>query len=143
MTERGTVSTSSTTGFDFALLRRWPDVEAPNLHAVDASDRLILDEAADALRESGPGEVVVIGDTHGALTLGAAALYGSRGIRVFQDSIVAERALAANAERESFGDYENLPLGKELVAGARVVLMQLPRSLDALDDLAAWDPNAG
>jgi len=138
VTERGTVSTSSTTGFDFALLRRWPDVEAPNLHAVDASDRLILDEAADALRESGPGEVVVIGDTHGALTLGAAALYGSRGIRVFQDSIVAERALAANAERESFDDYENLPLGAELLSGARVVLIQLPRSLDALDDLAAW-----
>ena len=32
-----------------ADLRRYPDVEAPNLHAVDASDRLILDEAASAL----------------------------------------------------------------------------------------------
>ncbi|HQG70208.1 MAG TPA: hypothetical protein PK237_07205, partial [Rhodoglobus sp.] len=46
-------------------LRRWPDVEAPNLHAVDASDRLILDEAAAAIAESGPGEVVVIGDAYG------------------------------------------------------------------------------
>jgi 16S rRNA (guanine1207-N2)-methyltransferase len=27
-------------------LRRHPDVEAPNLHAVDATDRLLLDEAA-------------------------------------------------------------------------------------------------
>ena len=34
-----------------ADLRRHPDVEAPNLHAVDASDRLILDEGASALAE--------------------------------------------------------------------------------------------
>lgn len=127
-----------TTTFDFAALRRWPDVEAPNLHAVDASDRLILDEAGLALGDSGPGEVVVIGDTHGALTLGVAALFGCRGIRVFQDSLVAERALAANAESDGFDDYENLPLGAELLTGARVVLLQLPRSLDALDELAAW-----
>ncbi len=126
------------TTFDFATLQRWPDVEAPNLHAVDASDRLILDESAELLRDSGPGEVVVIGDTHGALTLGAAALFGCRGIRVSQDSLVAERALAANAEAVAFDDYENLPLGDGLLKGARVVLMQLPRSLDALDDLAAW-----
>ena len=32
--------------FALDLLRRWPDVEAPNLFAVDATDRLLLDEAA-------------------------------------------------------------------------------------------------
>jgi 16S rRNA (guanine1207-N2)-methyltransferase len=63
--------------FSFDDLRRFPDVEAPNLFAVDASDRLILDEAADALAAAEPGEVVVIGDRYGALTLGAAALHGS------------------------------------------------------------------
>ncbi|HPG74920.1 MAG TPA: methyltransferase [Rhodoglobus sp.] len=120
-------------------LRRWPDVEAPNLHAVDASDRLILDEAAAALAESGPGEVVVIGDAYGALTIGAAAI-GATGIRVFQDSIVGERALAANAA--SAVDYVNLPLGAHLLRGARVVLMQLPRSLAELDELAAWIASA-
>ena len=38
-----------------ANLRRYPDLEAPNLHAVDASDRLILDEAATALAEATGG----------------------------------------------------------------------------------------
>ena len=120
-------------------LRRWPDVEAPNLHAVDASDRLILDEAAAAIAESGPGEVVVIGDAYGALTIGAAAI-GATGIRVFQDSIVGERALAANAAGAV--DYVTLPLGADLLRGARVVLMQLPRSLAELDELAAWIASA-
>jgi len=120
---------------DLSALRRWPDVEAPNLHAVDASDRLILDEAAAALAESGPGEVVVIGDAYGALTIGAATIGAATGIRVFQDSIVAERALAANAGDAL--DYVNLPLGAELLRGATVVLMQLPRSLAELDELAA------
>ena len=120
-------------------LRRWPDVEAPNLHAVDASDRLILDEAAAAIAESGPGEVVVIGDAYGALTIGAAAI-GATGIRVFQDSIVGERALAANAAGAV--DYVTLPVGADLLRGARVVLMQLPRSLAELDELATWIASA-
>jgi 16S rRNA (guanine1207-N2)-methyltransferase len=30
------------------ILRRWPDVEAPELLAHDATDRLLLDEAAPA-----------------------------------------------------------------------------------------------
>ncbi len=135
------ISTSSINrGFRFEELRRWPDVEAPNLHAVDATDRLILDEAAAALAASAPGEVVVVGDGFGALTLGAAALHGARGIRSFQDSIVAERALAANAAAlgGAEADYESMPLGADLFAGARVVLLQLPRSLDELEEIAAW-----
>ncbi|MDP3209563.1 MAG: methyltransferase [Rhodoglobus sp.] len=122
--------------FTFEALRRWPDVEAPNLFAVDASDRLILDEAAVALAESEPDRVVVIGDGYGALTLGALALHKARGVRVFQDSLIGERALAANAWADA--DYRNLPLGVELLERARVVLLQLPRSLDELEELAAW-----
>ena len=45
------------TEFSFDALRRWPDVEADNLFAADAADRLILDEAAAALEASAPGEV--------------------------------------------------------------------------------------
>ena len=48
--------------FPFERLRRWPDVEATNLFAVDASDRLILDEAAAGLATAGAGEVVVLED---------------------------------------------------------------------------------
>jgi 16S rRNA (guanine1207-N2)-methyltransferase len=125
------------TEFPFERLRRWPDVEAENLFAVDASDRLILDEAAGALAAAAPGAVVVLEDHYGALTLGAAALHASRDIRVHQDALSGERALAANAARAGLTHaYRSLPLGEELLTGARVVLLQLPRSLAALDELA-------
>lgn len=39
----------------FGRLRRLPDVEAPNLVAVDAADRLILDEADAALAAAPAG----------------------------------------------------------------------------------------
>ena len=126
------------TDFSFDALRRHPDVEAANLFAVDASDRLILDEAAEALAGAAPGTVVVIGDRYGALTLGAAALHGATGIRTHQDALTGERALAENAER--FGltsTFSAHPLGADLGAGARLVLLQLPRSLDELDEIAA------
>ncbi|TFD93327.1 methyltransferase domain-containing protein [Cryobacterium lactosi] len=132
--------------FPFERLRRWPDVEATNLFAVDASDRLILDEAAVWLAEAGPGEVVVLEDHYGALTLAAAALLSGRpDVRVNQDALSGERALDHNAaDLEGTvaglagltGAYRHLPLGAELFAGARLVLMQLPRSLAALDELA-------
>ncbi|WP_438853543.1 class I SAM-dependent methyltransferase [Agromyces sp. M3QZ16-3] len=125
---------------DFDALRRHPDLEAPGLPAADAADRLILDESAAALAEvaSAPGSVVVIDDAYGALALGAADA-GARGVRVHQDPITGERALAENAERLGIGADERpaaLPLGPELLAGARVVLMRLPRSLDRLDEVA-------
>lgn len=123
--------------FSFDRLRRFPDVEADNLFAVDASDRLILDEAAGVLAEAGSGEVVVIEDRYGALTLGAAALAGARGIRVHQDVLSGELALALNAADAGLADsYRSLILGEELLANARVVLIQLPRSLAALDEFA-------
>lgn len=123
--------------FSFDRLRRFPDVEADNLFAVDASDRLILDEAAGVLAEAGTGEVVVIEDRYGALTLGTAALAGARGIRVHQDVLSGELALALNAADAGLTDtYRSLDLGEELLANARVVLLQLPRSLAALDEFA-------
>ncbi len=64
-------------------LSRLPDVEADNLQAFDATDRLLLDTAADLL---GPGtKVVVIGDRYGALTLGTLAGLGVGHVRVSQD----------------------------------------------------------
>jgi 16S rRNA (guanine1207-N2)-methyltransferase len=126
--------------FEFDRLRRWPDVEADNLFAVDASDRLILDEADDALTAAASGgTVVVLGDHYGALTLGVAGLHPrlAGGIRVHQDELSGERALAANAAEAGLaGAYRSLPLGEELLGGATVVIMQLPRSLSALDELA-------
>ncbi|TXN28621.1 class I SAM-dependent methyltransferase [Lacisediminihabitans profunda] len=121
--------------FDLDRLRRWPDVEAPNLFAVDASDRLILDEAAEAVAAAPPGTVVVINDHYGALAIGAAANLGATGVRVFQDALVGEAALAANA-RGVTTDLTSLPLGESLLSGATVVLLQVPRSLAELDEIA-------
>ena len=81
---RGTVT------FSLDALRRWPDVEAPDLVATDAADRLLLDESAAARTGAGDGGIVVIGDGYGALTLGTAA-DGGRGIRVHQDPLTGVR----------------------------------------------------
>jgi 16S rRNA (guanine1207-N2)-methyltransferase len=120
----------------FDLLRRTPDVEAPELVAVDATDRLLLDEAAAALALCGPGEVAVVDDSYGALTLGAVALHGASDVRVAQDLLIGERALARNAERTGLtGTYRSLPLA-DVATGARVVLVQAPKALDALREIA-------
>jgi 16S rRNA (guanine1207-N2)-methyltransferase len=117
-------------------LRRRPDIEAPDLLASDAADRLILDESAVARQSAADGEIVVIGDEYGALTLGAVDA-GAAGIRVHQDPLSGERALAENARAVGYGDrFRSLPLEGALVESARVVLLRLPRALDALDDIA-------
>lgn len=125
----------------FAQLSREPDLDAPELRAYDATDRLLIETAAKLPQAeriaAEPGLLAVIGDRHGALTLGAAALLGARGVRVHQDPLVAERALAANAVRLGFAAaYENRPLDASLLAGAELVLLQLPRSLAELDEIA-------
>lgn len=130
--------------FPFEALRRTPDIEAPGLVAVDAADRLILDESASARADAAAGEIVVIGDAYGALVLGAAwdlAARDRRGtgrVRVHQDALMGERAIAANAAGLGLADVvaPSPALDAALVTGARVVLMRLPRSLDALRDIA-------
>lgn len=118
-------------------LRRRPDVEAPNLQAWDATDRLLLDTAAERMR---PGtSMAVIGDRYGALTLGALAVLDPGSVSVHQDLITGEQALRLNAA-EVFADGEagftQLPLGPELLDGAGIVLLQLPKTLAELDQIA-------
>ncbi|MFJ3490749.1 class I SAM-dependent methyltransferase [Leifsonia aquatica] len=126
--------------FPYEQLRRRPDVEAPNLFAADAADRLLADTAGDAVLQPG---LVVIGDAYGALTLAAAA-HGARGIRVHQDPLTGERALDANAADlagtlglPGDGVFTHHPLDESLVRGATTVLLRLPRSLEALAEIAA------
>ncbi|WP_285246261.1 class I SAM-dependent methyltransferase [Pseudarthrobacter sp. efr-133-R2A-89] len=128
----------------FDVLRRRPDVEAPNLHAWDATDRLLLDTAVQ-LGRSG-STIAVIGDRYGALTLGASAVLAPASLRVHQDLVTGERALRLNAAQcdaqlpgfagEST-EFAQLPLGPELLAGADTVLLQLPKTLAELEEIAA------
>ncbi|MFM6851508.1 MAG: class I SAM-dependent methyltransferase, partial [Terrabacter sp.] len=68
---------------------------------------------------------------------------GASGVRVHQDGVLGERALVANATRRGLGrDGSRMPfthhgLDASLVEDARLVLLQLPRSLDALDEVAS------
>ena len=97
----------------FGRLRRDPDVEAPELVAVDATDRLLLDTAAELIAACGPGEVAVVDDGYGALTLGAVALHGAQRRPRAQDLLVGELALARNAERTGLvGAYRSAPAGR-------------------------------
>ncbi len=120
-------------------LRRWPDFESAELQALDAADRLILDEAGDRLLGV---DVAVVGDNYGALTLGALHL-GAASVRVHQDSLIGELALAANAAALSAdahagaAHFHPTPLEEGAFAGSSIVLVRLPRSLEALDEIAA------
>lgn len=132
----------------FSQLRRFPDVEAANLQAWDATDRLILAAAAGYLTPE--SRLAVVGDRYGALTLGALSLdalnldagagagaAGTAPVRVHQDLITGERALGNNASRAGIETgFEQLPLGAALLDGATVVLLQLPRSLAELEEIA-------
>ncbi|HLS76416.1 MAG TPA: methyltransferase [Nocardia sp.] len=120
-----------------ARLRRHPDVEAPNLFAVDAADRLILDAAAEFVDDATDGRVAVVGDAYGALTLGLAARHDLRRVRVHQDLLTGELALAGNARTLGLSDrYTPHPLSAELLDGVRLVLMRLPRALSGLAEIA-------
>jgi len=126
------------TEFTFEALRRFPDVESRELVAVDATDRLVLDEAAELLSATAPGSVAVLGDRHGAMTLGAVALHGARDLRVYSDQLSGELALLANAERAGLtGTFTVHGLDEVLTSETRLVLLQLPRSLEALEEIAA------
>lgn len=121
-------------------LRRWPDLESPELVAVDAADRLLLTELAHEVRVDPSvldAPLVIIGDNYGALTLGALAELGFTEVRVHQDTRSGELALANNASLTGVAGFSSGELDVDLVRGARVVALRLPRSLDQLDNWAA------
>ncbi|MGW8482494.1 class I SAM-dependent methyltransferase [Microbacterium sp. NPDC055903] len=149
--------------FPYARLRRFPDVEAPNLQAWDATDEQLV---ARALASGVPGpEISVIGDEYGAISL-ALASAGLSGVRVHQDLATGRRALVRNARqcgvsvsgsacetpggaprvadadaearqaRPGIGAVETHELDAGLLSGARLVLLQLPKALAELEEIA-------
>lgn len=123
---------------DFADFFRRRDDDAPDLIAIDGTDRFILDEAphvhGDALRQ--PGEVAVVDDRYGVLTLGAITVHGASDVRVVQDSLVGVRALEANAGtfgRRGFHHPDSL---EQAFRDVRLVLLRLSKSNDRLDEIA-------
>ncbi len=128
-----------------------PATESHDQVAVDATDRLLLDEAAAHLRSahSGrPGRIAVIDDTCGALTLGLATAVASEvpgfpstlQISTFQDSHAARGQLQRNAAR--LGDpavrdlWSVADTAEEALQDADLVLVRLDKSLAALTELS-------
>lgn len=112
-------------------------MEALNLYAVDAADRLVLDVAGEAVAAAGSGKVAVIGDAYGALTLGVVVGHDLRDIRVHQDLLTGELALANNAKALGLADrYSAHALDVDLLDGVRAVLLRLPRALSGLAEIA-------
>ena len=119
--------------FPYARLRRRPDVEAGNLQAHDATDALLVQQA---LQAGLPGEeIVVIGDGYGAITLPLTDA-GLTGVRVHQDLATGRRALALNAAELGLSGFVVHELSPALLDGARLVLLQLPKSLAELEEVA-------
>ncbi|HWV50478.1 MAG TPA: SAM-dependent methyltransferase, partial [Microbacterium sp.] len=94
--------------FPYERLRRFPDVEAPNLQAHDATDLLLVERGIALAAERGltGAEIAVIGDEYGALTL-ALADAGFVGIRVHQDLATGRRALVCNADVLGLGGNQD------------------------------------
>ncbi|GAB3285033.1 methyltransferase [Sinomonas notoginsengisoli] len=129
---------STSPGFPFETLRRFPDVEAENLQAFDATDRLLSARGAGLAASGGLAghKIAVIGDAYGAITLQLAST-GLRGLRVHQDLVTGRLALAANAEALGLsGTFESHELDRALLVGVRLVLAQLPRGLAELEEIA-------
>src|SRR5690606_27324844 len=82
-----------------------------------------------------PGDAIaVIGDEYGAITL-ALTDAGLHGIRVHQDLVTGRRALANNAALLGVTGWTGCELDEGLLAGARLVLLQLPKALAELEEI--------
>ncbi|ACZ23516.1 16S rRNA m(2)G 1207 methyltransferase [Sanguibacter keddieii DSM 10542] len=145
-----------------------PDPHEPT---PDGTDRLLLHEAADDLREAHAAhegresrerhdDVVVLDDRSGALVLGVLAGLEERApessgptpvpaprVRSAQDRVTSERSLQAALADAGACDRVTVHagLGPDLLRDARVVLLRLPKSLDALEEtaqaVARWAPD--
>ncbi|WP_460798118.1 class I SAM-dependent methyltransferase [Microbacterium sp. GXF0217] len=148
--------------FPYERLRRFPDVEAPNLQAHDATDVLLVERGIALAAERGltGADIAVIGDAYGAITL-ALADDGFGGIRVHQDLATGRRALRNNAAAlgvgrlpDAHGVSDDIEGGRPgghpevgtafapheldaaLLTGARLVMLQLPKALAELEEIA-------
>lgn len=97
----------------------------------DPVDRLIVDELGDIPS----GRVAVIGDDHGGLAAAMADLADGE-VVAHTDSLIGERRVAQTS-------VEVTPDLTTALTGARLVVLRLPASLDALDEIARTAARVG
>lgn len=102
----------------------------------DAVDSILLREARAALVTMTEPRVVVLDDATGLLAVSVADLVRSASVRVHCDSLVAEQAVQAVSQGAGVMVEVRSGLDEVLLAGANLVMLRLPKSLDALDEIA-------
>jgi 16S rRNA (guanine1207-N2)-methyltransferase len=100
----------------------------------DAVDRILLHEL-DASGPLGNRYAVAVDDVTGALSAGLATRHVGGRVSRCHDSLITERAVTARLTRLSL-EVSAVQLGPETFRDAELVLLRLPRSLAALDELA-------
>jgi 16S rRNA (guanine1207-N2)-methyltransferase len=99
----------------------------------DPVDNILLREARNVVLAGGP--VVVLDDQNGALATGMTEAFPEAPVRVSCDSLTEEEATAAVIN--GLEQVRILPeLGPDLLSGARLVVLRLPKGLAALDEIA-------
>ena len=103
------------------------------MHALaDPVDGILLREAI-LVHSTGP--VAVLDDQSGALALGMVEEWGAESVRVHCDTLTDERAVRETVR--GLASVQLVPeLGPDLLAGVGLVVLRLPKSLSALDEIA-------
>lgn len=107
----------------------------------DPVDRLLLELLSQEteIRERASGPVAVVFESTGVLT--ATVLGSSPDVRLHQDSLAGSHPVETVLQRLATDRPEltrprRLPLDRELFDGVRLVILRLPRPLEALEEVA-------
>lgn len=130
--------------FNYAALRRFPDIEADNLFAHDAADRLLVDHFTAetdkaVLAELTSRRLAVLNDGYGALALPLASVGACvLPIPVYTDLKTSSAALESNANELGLTTSVEVHTSLQTaLSGAIAVVMKLPRSLNELSEYVA------
>lgn len=104
----------------------------PSPAALDPVDRLLLDELGDLPS----GRIAVLDDDHGHLAEAVADQAGS-GVVAACDNLLSERRLLSRTGVAVVPDLESA------LVGAQLVVLRLPKALDALDEIARTAARVG
>lgn len=114
-----------------------PTLSSVETVASDAVDRILLREVRDLISEADEAQPVVLDDATGGLTVSIAGLAGSTHLRARCDSLLSERTVASAARTARISVKFSTELDRSLLAAATLVVLRLPKSLAALDEIAA------
>lgn len=111
-------------------LRRHPPTKDRSLRAFDAADQLALAEVVDRCAEA--TRVLVVNDSFGGVTVPLVA--AGREVVTWNDSVLAERAIAQNLVDNGLAPAAAVPSTDELVGRFDLVVIKVPKTLAFLEE---------